>query len=222
MKTCLIFSLLASIVIIIYLCVFLDGFTCNNCDSSGKRTTAKRISQVSNLDDDLINDVATNMELESFANCDSNGYPVTQDILFPDWDAATIARLQRTMANDDPLHHYLDSVQLYSKIVRDKIVVKLAALLNFRNLNSLIMDFTQAKLVRTMQFNLEISDGNSAPRIIERIDHNCTAPELVVKNGQLLFILLPAPTNLRKNYKLTWTVMLNGSRFELMTRTVQY
>ena len=222
MKTCLIFSLLASIVIILYLCVFLDGFTCNNCNSSGKRTIAKRISQVSNLDDNLTNEVSANMGLESFANCDANGYPETQDILFPDWDAATIARLQRTMANDDPLHHYLDSVQLYSKIVRDKIVVKLAAPLNFRNLTSLIMDFTQAKLVRTMQFNLEISDGKSPLQTIKHLDHNCTAPELVIKNSQLLFILLPAPTNLRKNYKLTWTVMLNKTRFELMTRTVQY
>ena len=221
MKTCLIFSLLTSIVIILYLYVFLDGFTCNNYDSNGKRNIVKRIGQVSNLDDDLTNEVVANMELETFANCDSKGYPLDQDILFPDWDAATIARLQRTMVNDDPLHHYLDSVELYSKIVRDKIIVKLTSPLNFRNLVSLIMDFTQAKLVRTMQFNLEISNGKSAPQIIEKIDHNCNAPELIVKNGQLLFILLPAPTNLRKNYKLTWTVIMNGTRFELMTRTIQ-
>jgi hypothetical protein len=185
---------------------------------------AKRISQVSNMDADLANEVASNMLVENFANynesnLDANGYPITPDIIFPSWSPATIAQLQRTIANDDPLHHYLDGVQLYTKIVKDKILVKLEAPLNFRNVISLIMDFAESKLVRDIRFDLEIDNGKSAT-VISNIDHNCAAEELVVKNSQLLYIILPVSTNSKRGYTLKWSVVLNGIPFELMRRFI--
>jgi hypothetical protein len=222
MKSSLIFSLLVSVVIIFYLWLYLDNFELDY-NSSGKRNMAKKIAEVSYLDNNLSNQVQSAMQIERFSNCsngcDTNGYPVQPDVIFPPWEPATLARLQRTMANDDPLHHYLDGVNLYSKLVNDKIVVKLDDPLNFRNVISLVMDFAEARLVRTMSFNLEINDGKTT-KTIENIDHNCTAPELVVKNGQLLFIILPVPSNTKRSYTLKWFVFLNGTSFELMTRTV--
>lgn len=222
MKSYLIFSLLVSIAIIFYLWLYLDNFDIDY-NSSGKRNMAKRVSNVACLDNNMTNEVQTAMQLDKFANsgngCDSNGYPNQPDIIFPPWEPATLARLQRTMANDDPLHHYLDGINLYSKIVKDKIVVKLDAPLNFRNVISLVMDFAEAKLVRSMSFNLEISDGKTT-RTVKQIDHNCRYPELVVKNSQLLFIILPVPSSTKRPYTLKWSVVLNGMPFELMTRTV--
>ena len=222
MKSYLIFSLLVSVIIIFYLWHYLDNFELDY-NSSSKRNMAKRVVEVSHMDNNLENEVHGAMQLDMFSNCgngcDANGYPIQPDIIFPPWEPATLARLQRTMANDDPLHHYLDGVNLYSKIVKDKIVVKLDAPLNFRNIISLVMDFAEARLVRTMSFNLEINDGKTT-RTIEHIDHNCTAPELVVKNAQLLFIMLPVLSSTKRPYTLKWSVVLNGRPFELMTRTV--
>ena len=181
----------------------------------------KRISQVSNLDADLDNEVVQNMQLENFTHCpvDANGYPITPEILFPPWSLVELARLQRTIRNDDPLHNYLDGIQLYSKIVKDKIVVKLEAPMDFRNIISLIMNFAEARLVKSISFSLEINDGKST-RVLSTIDHNCTAEELVVKNSQLLYIILPVQSSSKQGYTLKWSVVLNGTSFELMTRYI--
>ena len=207
MKSCLLFSLLVSVVIVFYLWVYTDGFNGGGCNSNGKRNTAQRISQISTLDNaNLLNEVSRNMQIEKFTNNTS-------------WSPVELARLHRTITNDDPLHHYLDGIQLYSKIVKDKIVIKLESPFDFRNVISLVMDFAKAHLVKSISFSLDINDGKTT-RVIPSIDHNCTAEELVVKNGQLLYIILPVPTNLKQGYKLNWSIVLNGTPFELMMRNV--
>jgi hypothetical protein len=130
-------------------------------------------------------------------------------------------KMQKKISNDDPLNNYLDGISLYSKIVKDKILIKLDGALNFRNLTNLLMDIAQSKVVRSLNYNLFISNnkGNLIKKI-EQIQKNCSSEEIIVKNKELIYIILPVLLNSKDNYILKWTVVINGYEYDLMTRYV--
>jgi hypothetical protein len=192
----------------------------------------KNLSQVSHIDDNMKHEISNNLIVnqsqkslmlgtEKFTRISNDNDNDNDNNQIEYRDILPMIKMQKKISNDDPLNNYLDGISLYSKIVKDKILIKLDGALNFRNLTNLLMDIAQSKVVRSLNYNLFISNnkGNLIKKI-EQIQKNCSSEEIIVKNKELIYIILPVLLNSKDNYILKWTVVINGYEYDLMTRYV--